>query len=134
MSGFGKAHSMSWSVYLENFRQRPIENEPEVRALVEPLLDRNHYNVVLDGLPTEIYGIDDDPITGLSFSRLKGDEVWELIYKVAVLSDTAILPQDGPVCITDQSHRDWLPREIVDEVGLRIVGSGADIVRVVSEI
>lgn len=125
---------MSYSVYVENFRNEPIENPDAVRALLEPLMDEVRNNIVVDGLPTEIYGLDHQPITGFSFSRIKGERVWDVIYEVAALSGAAVLPQDGPVCITDEAHRAWLPQELVDEVGIRRITSGADIARVIAEI
>ncbi|MFN2561959.1 MAG: hypothetical protein ABR571_11765 [Jatrophihabitans sp.] len=63
---------MSYSVFVENFQGQPIDNPAAVRALLEPLMDDARHNIVVDGVPTEIYGMDDDPITGFRFSRIGG--------------------------------------------------------------
>jgi hypothetical protein len=97
-------------------------------------MDEARHNIVVDGLPTEIYGLDDDPITGFTFSRIQGEGVWQIIYEIAALAGIAAMPQDGPLCITDPAHQDRLPKEAIDEVGIRQIRSGSDIARVIAEI
>ena len=128
------ARRVSYSVYLENFRDEPVENPDAVRALLEPLVDATRHNIVVDGLPTEIYGLDGDPMTGFGFSRIQGERVWDVIYEVAFLAGCSVLPQDGPVCITDEGRRSALPAELVEQVGVRVITCGADIARVIAEI
>lgn len=66
------------------------------------------------------------------FNHPSGAAVFDLIYQLAVLSGWVVLPVGCPVCVTDPDRVPALPADLVADVGVAVIGSGADLLRLVS--
>jgi hypothetical protein len=122
---------MSWSIWLEDFDFPPAGNDKVIRSILEPLLDEPRNHVVTADGSAEIYGLDNTPLTGLSFNRVRGQAIYELIYDVAFLGNWVVIPQDCAACLIHEDQAGALPAELTDQYGYRVVNSGADIRAVV---
>lgn len=117
---------MSFDIFVESFGTPPRADTSAVRRYLEPFLDAPNHIVFADG-ESEIYGLEDDPVTGLMFTHTSGKAMGEVIYQAAVLGGWAVYPVGCPVCITGEAQAGSLIHELVVEYGYRLVRSGADI-------
>lgn len=144
--GTCQALRVSFHVFLQSFDSVTSPDGDRVRAYLEPMLGelivapvpgqeltdmipvlggaRSHV-VTSDG-SSEISGLD-DLATGLSFNRLKGNVIWDVIHTVATIAYWVVIPIGCPVCVIDPEQAATLPPELVNDTSYRLVRSGADI-------
>jgi hypothetical protein len=78
----------------------------------------------------EVYGVD-DLSTGLMFTHLNGCEVWDVVFDVARAGGCVVMPVDGPVGVLDEVDAQHVPASLADAVGIVVVSSGSDLLRLI---
>lgn len=120
------AGRVSFDIFVESFGTPPRADTSAVRRYLEPLLDAPNHIVITDG-ESELYGLENDPVTGLMFTHTSGKAMGDVIYQAAVLGGWVVYPVGCPVCITNEAQASSLIPELVAKYGYRLARSGADI-------
>lgn len=77
----------------------------------------------------DVYGL--ATCDALMFSHVSGRAVWDVIVEVAAAASYAILPDDGPACVTSPDLLADLPGDL--RADARVVGSGAELLAVIQQ-
>jgi hypothetical protein len=124
---------MSFEVYLQRFEggRAASADEAAVRRVLEPVMvHRAHAwaDIETHDGGAEVYGIN-DLRTGVSFKRLCGAGIWDLVYELALGAGFAVMPLGCPTCVCAPELVDDLPRELRGSTS--VVSSGEQILDVV---
>lgn len=68
---------------------------------------------------------------GMMATHVDGNDTWDLLVAGAQAADWVVLPQDAPLCIVDEAQRSDLPEDMVEDFGVELVSSGAELLRVI---
>ena len=121
---------MSLDVYLQDFADVPVDRGPQVLSLLGELLDDQRQSILTADGSTAVYGLDDTPLTHLSFAHVAGEPAWDLIFDVAKAANWVVMPVGCPICLPDERLIETIPPELRD-LGYVHVTSGQDILRAV---
>jgi hypothetical protein len=117
---------VSFEIFLQNFAESSPDRSKAVRAILDPILSTSGIELTTADGSADVYGLEDDPVDGLMFSKVAGEAVWDVIYAVAVAGDWVVMPVGCPVCVISDEQIALLPEGLGDPAPTR-VSSGAGI-------
>jgi hypothetical protein len=126
---------VSLGVYLQGFRNgdsASVEGSKVWQALEPHVVDSGDTwaKVCVGDGDAEVYGVDDFS-TGLMFTHLNGREVWDMVFEVARAGGCVVVPAEGPVGVLDEVDAQHVPAALSDAVGVVVVSSGSDLLRLI---
>ena len=123
---------MSFDVFLQRFADgdaAPADADA-LLAVLEPLIAVPFHGgaqiATVDG-GADVYM--SDPGSSLMFSRPAGQQVWDLMYDLALVGGLAVMPVGCGTGVVDEATLAELPESIPQPV--RVVRSGADLIDLV---
>ena len=104
---------MSFDIFLERFSASPLGDAEDrtVRSIVDPLIASRGdgwVHIVTDGAAADVYGYG-DAIQALMINHAAGDEVWDVIYRIADAGGFAVMPAGCGTLLTPRFDRHSLP-------------------------
>jgi hypothetical protein len=126
---------MSLDVFLQGFRNGDSANGDgaEVRKVLDPFIVESGdtwANVATADGNAEAYGLD-DLSTGLMFTHLNGHEIWNVVFDVARAGGFVVMPMGCPVGVLNEADIEHLPTSLVEDEGVVVVMTGADLLQLV---
>ena len=124
---------MAFDIFLQSFAEgQPQEIDlASVRRVFSAngatLNEANHRVSVIDG-GCDIFGLGGSSSDGLMVNHVDGEQIWGVIYEIAVDQCLTIMPVGCPVVVTADESLEDLPIDLGSGI---VVQSGADLRRVV---
>ncbi|MGN7861273.1 hypothetical protein ACTJI8_11870 [Microbacterium sp. 22303] len=126
---------MSFDIYFQRFENGDAGSgggaaaAEALRAFLRPSPE-NPQRVEHPGGSAEIYGLSD---SGMMATHVAGggEEIWDLLVSTARVANWTIMPVGCPVCVFTAEMEAALPEGL--GVGVEIIESGADLLRVIAE-
>lgn len=133
---------MSYDLHLERFADGAAESTDfrPLWALVEPHVvaeeeEHEFVRIETEAGGAELYGLTSSTGQASSLMISRHEEgTYDLIVELARAGGMAVLLPDGPVVITDESHRDDLPADLVANSPVRIAADGETLRKLVLEV
>ncbi|HYB36936.1 MAG TPA: hypothetical protein VEF72_15090 [Mycobacterium sp.] len=130
---------MSFDVFVQGFQNGDwAEGDGvAVRAVLAPHLVGRQALVFSDG-SAEFYARKDQETGDIDFgagfmvTNVGGRVAWDVIVAAARAGRFAIMPVGCPVAITDAAMADDLPPDLVADVGMVVVSSGAELLQAIT--
>ncbi|MCE4025449.1 hypothetical protein LXM50_05645 [Microbacterium sp. Au-Mic1] len=126
---------MSFDIYFQRFENGDAASgggaaaSEVLRAFLRPS-PQNPERIEHPGGSAEIYGLSDE---GMMATHVDGgDAIWDLLVSTARAANWTILPVGCAVCIFTTEMEAALPEGLGDD-GVKIIESGADLLRVIAE-
>jgi len=121
---------VSFDIFLQDFAETPEDRSSEVLQVLSPLMQESGQQITTSDGEADVYGASDLPLTGLMFTHIAGEAAWDVIFQVALAAGWVVMPVGFPVLVPEARLVDSIPAELRD-MGIDVVGSGADILRIV---